>query len=86
MTVHLVDKGIDTGNILDQKTIITDEEDNYLTYPLIQLGEGLILLIKQIPLLLNNKTKIKLDKNNGKLWYHPTIITYIINRVKYNVK
>ncbi len=44
VTVHLIDAGIDTGNILAQKRITLSDKDNFVTYPYLQLAEGLRLL------------------------------------------
>ncbi len=39
VTVHEVDSGIDTGNIIYQKTIDVTRRDNFSTYPLLQFAE-----------------------------------------------
>src|SRR5438309_1201689 len=53
VTVHLVDKGIDTGNVLSQCNIKITPEDNFITYPYLQLAEGLYLLKEEINKFMN---------------------------------
>ncbi len=80
VTVHLVDKGIDTGQILYQKTIDVDESDNIFTYPIKQYNLGIALVIKAIEDISNDKVEF-IQKNNlkSRLWEHPTILEYIKN-------
>jgi hypothetical protein len=87
VTVHLVDKGIDTGDVLYQKKIGLTSNDNFLTYPLIQLGEGILLLKKAInDFLKDDLHNIKIDKSQSALWYHPTLLFYLKRRILKNIK
>ena len=87
VTVHLVDAGIDTGNILEQGLIKPSIEDNFVTYPLLQLAEGLPLLKKAINDIFNNKMVIKPNPEGiSKFWSHPSLWEYLLNRIIYKVK
>lgn len=82
VTVHLVDKGIDTGNILFQAKITATKKDNFYTYPFLQLGEGLPLMNKAIENALAGETKSILPQStDSKLFYHPTILQYLYLRI-----
>jgi formyltetrahydrofolate hydrolase len=88
VTVHFVDKGIDTGAILHQERISITTQDNFCTYPLIQLGVGVSNLNKILPDILYDNFSLN-DVNNdskGNLWYHPTLIQYLINRIIKGIK
>ena len=88
VTVHMVNSGIDTGKILMQKKVLPSLKDNYVTYPYIQIGEGIIILNK----ITKNFMKDKINEfyntsmNESNLWYHPTIWFYIYNRIMNNIK
>lgn len=88
VTVHLIDEGIDTGSVLYQALIkINREKDNLTTYPILQLGVGLVILIKVIEDYKNNDLKlISSLTTESKLWYHPTAYEYIYNRLLKGVK
>jgi folate-dependent phosphoribosylglycinamide formyltransferase PurN len=86
VTVHIVDKGIDTGGILYQDIIEVDEEDNFFTYPIKQLYKAIPLMKKAINDCNCNKIDIKQQNIESKLWYHPTIVDYIYNRLFKGVK
>jgi methionyl-tRNA formyltransferase len=85
VTVHLVDEGIDTGNILYQENItdsITDK-DNFMTYTFLQLAKALPLLKKSIRDIQSNNLKTKANTKeqiNNALYYHPTLWFYLYNR------
>jgi folate-dependent phosphoribosylglycinamide formyltransferase PurN len=86
VTVHLVDAGIDTGNILAQAIIPYTQKDNFITYPYLQLAEGLKLLmgvIKKIERGENQKVETNLD---SALWHHPTLWGYLWRRITKGVK
>lgn len=77
VTVHLVDKGIDTGAVISQKTISISVQDNFVTYPLLQLAEGIPLMKQAIEDVLNDRLTLKPITGESRLWYHPTIWQYI---------
>ncbi len=82
LTVHLVDKGIDTGGILYQDTITIDSSDNFNTYPLHQIAKAIPLMKQAITDGINNEIKIKDRKDlPSKLWTHPTLYQYLKFRV-----
>lgn len=87
VTVHLVDAGIDTGNILEQGLIEPTDNDNFVTYGLHQLAVGIPLLKKAIKNVLENRIEIKpLPQGKSKLWTHPTIWEYLWYRLYRKVK
>ena len=87
-TIHYVDAGIDTGNIIAQKRIEITSRDNFVTYPLIQIAAGIELLKAAIPAVLAGsiKTLTELPAGSSKLWYHPTIWYYLKRRIFNGVK
>ncbi len=86
VTVHLVDAGIDTGEILYQDIIEITARDNFVTYPYLQTAKAKMLLQKAVnDALYNNIQKVN-RKGNSNLWYHPTIWQYLYFRIFKNVK
>lgn len=82
VTIHLVDKGIDTGEVLYQSVIQYTGRDNFVTYPYLQLGEGLSLLHKAIEDVLQGQHKpFRPSQEKGKVWYHPSLWQYLYYRV-----
>ncbi len=86
VTVHLVDPGIDTGGVLYQETVTPTLADNFVTYPLLQLGAGIPLLRQAINDAFANQLQVKQTTGESKLWYHPTIWQYLYHRIVHNVK
>ena len=88
VTIHIVDKGIDTGKIISQKAIYVTNRDNFITYPLLQQIEGLKLLTDVIDDFQNVGTIKSISPTiiESKLWTHPTIWQYCYNRLKNKVK
>lgn len=87
VTVHLVDEGIDTGNVLYQSLIQINNQDSFNTYPYLQTAKAIELLRNVLNDLKNNdlKTKEPLVKESA-LWSHPTLFEYIKNFIKFGVK
>jgi len=78
VTVHLVDKGIDTGGILYQDSIKIDKNDSYNSYPYHLIAKARPLMKSAINDVINDDIKIKYRKDiNSMIWSHPTIIEYI---------
>ncbi len=86
VTVHLVDTGIDTGNILAQATIPYTAKDNFITYPYLQLAEGLQLLKTVIEEMKKGERPAVKNDLNSALWHHPTLWGYLWKRVSRGVK
>lgn len=88
VTIHLVDEGVDTGNILYQSKIEITNRDNYFTYPLLQLEKGLPIFYKAAMDILEGRPQRR--QNNPDLpdglYSHPTIWSYIWNRIFKAVK
>lgn len=86
VTVHLIDPGIDTGGVISQRTIIPNKNDNFCTYPLLQLVEGLHCVQEAILAIETNTLKIKQSVSESKLYSHPTITTYLYHRIFNKIK
>lgn len=87
VTVHLVDSGIDTGGVLYQQIIMPTTKDNFATYTYLQIGEGIIIMKKAITDFINNQLEEARPKvSESKLWYHPTIWSYLYKRLINGVK
>ena len=86
VTVHLVDPGIDTGGVLYQEMITVTEEDNFNTYPLLQLDKAIPLMKRALDDVEKGMvTPIKIELPS-RLWYHPTLWEYAVNYVMKGVK
>ena len=87
-TIHFVDTGIDTGNIIEQAFFEVSPADNFATYPYLHTKAGIDILVKNIKLILDGN----LEGNNrqmnlpSKLRYHPTIWQYIYHYIKQKVR
>jgi folate-dependent phosphoribosylglycinamide formyltransferase PurN len=81
VTVHLLDRHIDTGPILYQQRIEPTEQDDFTTYPLLQLAAGLPVL-KQAMRDLQAGRRQTLDPPAGasRYWTHPTLFEYLRHR------
>lgn len=86
VTVHLIDEGIDTGEVLYQDTISITDEDNFVTYPYLQVAKAIALLKKAISDVQNNELKPKKVNLESKIWTHPTLWDYVKNRIMFHVK
>lgn len=86
VTIHYVDEGIDTGNILAQDTIRVLKNDNFTTYPLLQISKGLSIMERVISNELANNSVTKSNSLDSYLWYHPTIFQYLVKWIKTGVK
>ena len=87
-TIHYVDTGIDTGNIIAQQPIEISNRDNFVTYPLIQIATGIGLLKTHLPSILQGQ-KIQVQHSQegvSRLWSHPTIWYYLKKRFINGIK
>lgn len=86
VTVHLVDKGIDTGGILYQEQIDPTPKDSFNTYPLLQLAKAIPWMKKALNDARKKELKVRTNTLPSKLWYHPTLFTYLFNYVTKGIK
>lgn len=86
VTVHLVDEGVDTGGILYQDRIDTDAEDNFATYPVLQLAKALPLMKTALRDAASGSLKPRAGEGPSRQWYHPTLWGYWKVRLARGVK
>jgi folate-dependent phosphoribosylglycinamide formyltransferase PurN len=87
VTVHRIDAGIDTGQVLAQETFKPRREDNFATYPWLQLGLGLRLLVRLLPDVIAGRAMMSEPlTTESRLRTHPTIWGYCWHRVVHGVK
>lgn len=82
VTVHLVNSGIDTGDILYQQAIEIDADDNFMTYPVKQYIAGIPLMVKAIGDIAAGRVQaFKRSDLSSALWHHPTLWQYLHGRL-----
>ena len=86
VTVHLVDEDIDTGGVLYQAPIDPTRQDNFTTYPLLQMVRGSQLLIPAVRDAIRNDLKVVSGPAGDQRWYHPTLWEYLRHRIVWGVK
>lgn len=85
VTLHYVDKGVDTGQIINQEKIKFIDKDNISTYPYLQIACGLYL----IDLFFNgSKSEVPRIYSSGKSnqFFHPGFFEYCCNFLFKGVK
>lgn len=79
VTVHLVDKGVDTGEVAYQAPVEFAASDTIATYQYVQLATGMALLARAIRDVLDGRLKTHRVPLPSKLWFPPTIWQYLWN-------
>ena len=77
VTVHLVDEGIDTGNIIAQGIIAPEAKDSFVTYPFLQTAKALDLIVKAVRDFQAGTLKTTPIAGASKVWYHPGLFEYL---------
>lgn len=78
VTVHYVNAGIDTGDILYQALIEPTSADNFSTYPYLQIAVGIKLLNRAVQNILQGNDKAQQNPTaESHLYYHPTVWQYL---------
>jgi folate-dependent phosphoribosylglycinamide formyltransferase PurN len=77
ITVHLIDKGIDTGDVLYQARLVPAAEDNYSTFPYLQLVAALPLLERAARDAMTGILRPHKVDLPSRLWSHPTLWQYV---------
>jgi methionyl-tRNA formyltransferase len=78
-TIHFVDEGIDTGQIVQQVTFTPTDADNFASYPYLHIGLGLPALLDAVQTVLNDERPAfcASKTTRSQLWYHPTLWSYL---------
>ncbi len=82
VTIHLVDAGVDTGAILHQARILPTADDNFTTYPTLQMAVAVPLLVKAVEEVIAGRAQPREASGPSRRWNHPTLWAYISNRVR----
>jgi folate-dependent phosphoribosylglycinamide formyltransferase PurN len=82
VTVHIVDQGIDTGNIVGQAIIEPGTRDSFVTYPYLQTAAALPLLTQAIENTLKNSLVSQPVNGKSGVWYHPGFFQYLRGRMR----
>jgi folate-dependent phosphoribosylglycinamide formyltransferase PurN len=87
-TVHFVDEGIDTGNIIAQATFKVSPKDSFVTYPFLHIAVALPILINAMRGILTGTLQREGIFSNlpSKLRSHPTLWGYLGKRFLKGIK
>ena len=77
VTVHLVDEGVDTGEVLYQSATDFSPADNIATYQHRQMATALPLLIRAIEDALSRRLAPHRVALPSRQWFHPTLWGYL---------
>ena len=77
VTVHLVDEGIDTGNIIAQAIIEPEARDSFVTYPFLQTAKALDLIGKAVRDVQADTLETSPISGASMVWYHPGLFEYL---------
>ena len=86
VTIHFVNNGIDTGDIIFQKRILPSKSDNFVTYPYLQISAGIKILEIAIENYFNDRINSHSFSIKGVLYYQPTIWEYLYHRFLRKIK
>jgi folate-dependent phosphoribosylglycinamide formyltransferase PurN len=78
VTVHLVDEGIDTGNIIAQEKIDPARDDSFVTYPYLLTAAALPILVDSIKSIRDGTLETRASEGTSALWYHPGFFQYLV--------
>jgi folate-dependent phosphoribosylglycinamide formyltransferase PurN len=82
VTVHVVDEGIDTGNVIAQALIQPEPQDSYVTYPYLQTAAALPHLKAAVSAVLDETLTSTTISGASAVWYHPGIWQYLKARLR----
>lgn len=79
VTVHLVDEGVDTGDVLYQQTVRFNPKDNISTYQFVQAAAAIPLFAKAIEDALDRRLEPQRVALPSRQWFPPTLWSYLLN-------
>lgn len=77
VTVHLVDAGVDTGQIISQVRACPGPLDNFATYPYLQVAAGVPALVNAVDAARMGVIQVRQTNLPSQLWSHPTLAEYL---------
>ncbi|WP_163849198.1 formyl transferase [Pseudooceanicola aestuarii] len=84
VTIHQVDRGVDTGDVLRHLRTKPSVEDNFASYPLLQQATALPKLreiLDDFPGSIELRPTVN-PNDKSRQWYHPTLPGYLLGRLK----
>lgn len=81
-TIHLVDAGIDTGEVLKQVFTKPDKPDNFTTYPVLQAAVGIEALKEVLANMIAGNYETIKHTEKGKMYFQPTLWQYLTGGVR----
>lgn len=78
-TIHIIDTGVDTGAVLKHAFIEPAKEDNFASYPVLQVAIGIEALKEVLVMVLEGKYETKKHTEKGSMYYQPTIWQYFFS-------
>jgi methionyl-tRNA formyltransferase len=87
-TVHLIDPGIDTGNVIAQPTFAITPDDSFATYPYLHTAAGLQPLLDAVHQALTGRVEARTNPLQlpSALRSHPTLWGYALTRIRRGVR
>lgn len=82
VTIHVIDAGIDTGEVIAQRPIEPTGDDNFVTYPYLQTGMALPALAEAVEQALDGRLLAKPATGPSAVWYHPGFFQYVAGRMR----
>jgi methionyl-tRNA formyltransferase len=88
VSVHLVDRGVDTGPVLAQAIVVPTRRDNFMTYPLLQLVAAIPLVRSALSQAAAGQVVPLSPQPPGpsRVWSHPTFWAYLWTRLSRGVR
>ena len=81
-TIHLVDEGVDTGNVLKQAFTQPTAADNFATYPILQVATGIPALKAVLLQVFKGELQVTSHTKKGNMYYQPTVWAYFLNKAR----
>ncbi len=81
-SIHLIDTGVDTGAILKQVFTKPEKQDNFTTYPILQVAVGISALQEVLADIIAGNYKTTNNTEKGKMYFQPTWWQYLTGGVK----
>lgn len=87
-TVHFVDAGIDTGQVIGRAFFEPTSADNFATYPYLHTAVGIPVLLSAVESALKGELEPLSDGPElGSMFRsHPTVFEYLSNRIRLGVR